>query len=234
MTADAEVARLLSGMPVVVLNLDRRPDRWSDVLDAFPSINDQMVRYPAIDGASLAARDVAAFRATALLDSDRKNACGRLGVLRSCRDLMDTIMSVPVAIFEDDAIPTGIPAAPVPNNADLLILGGRPVDPFIPNGRGWVPVTRWVNKQAFVIQTEQALIALREAWSGEWGPSDVQWWYALQRVNAYVASPAMVTQQDGWSDIEARYRTDEGGIRRDGSTVRFRHRASWSERLEHA
>jgi hypothetical protein len=186
---------------IVVINLDRRPDRWRAMQETWdPEITRRFVRFPAVDGRSLLTEEVRADLAANGASPDRCG--GDLGCRESWRQAVEQYG--PGLYLEDDARPCQLwPHGLPPDQAEVVLLGGgltsKAAEP------GWEPVRAkvWGNHACW-IRTQAAADALVEAWRNPehlCQPVDDAWTAALHGVHAVVAVPQIVFQVDLSSDI---------------------------------
>ena len=190
---------------IVVINLDRRPDRWDALLEAWPtSITERFVRVAAIDGQDLPRERVEEYLQSRQAHSiPFERAAGELG----CRDSWIRAVSEygPGLYFEDDARSCaawsfGRP----PNSAEIVLLGGelwsRTDKP------GWFAIDRGTNgTHAIWIRTQRAADLLLVAWQdprNRHAPVDLAWRSALATSEAVVAVPQIVCQADLSTDVQ--------------------------------
>src|SRR5680860_1487488 len=87
---------------IVVINLDRRPDRWTALQETWmPEIVERFIRFPAIDGHLLSSDQVRENRHGRRLSFER--SAGELGCRESWMNAMER--HGPGLYFEDDARP---------------------------------------------------------------------------------------------------------------------------------
>jgi hypothetical protein len=189
---------------IVVVNLDRRSDRWEAMLEAWTwEVARRFIRFSATDGRS------------AMPDSMRDHCVEHgLSVERCGGDFgaRDSWMRAverygPGLYFEDDAHPSqpwayGLP----PIDAEIVLIGGGLTMKVTEPGWGHIGHKVW-GTHAFWVRTERAAEALVHAWRNPEGPCqpvDDAWNNVLKAANAVVAVPQMVVQVDFGSDIHNR------------------------------
>lgn len=197
---------------VVVLNLDRRPDRWDEMVRELPEYDGAVVRVRAVDGADLREQDVKDFGAR--MRASRSDAptglgyvAGQLGCLRSHRSASEMALreNLPaVTVFEDDAswMPDGraaLAALEPPDDWQVLIYGGRPDGKKLPPGTH--RVSRWLCAHAYSVRGREAFETLVEAWKSEPQEGDRTWWTALAQLRTYAVVPQIFGQRYSHSDI---------------------------------
>jgi hypothetical protein len=186
---------------IVVLNLDRRPDRWAAMQEAWdPEITRRFIRFPAVDGHLL---PTSYLRANGASDGVPLKLCrGAIG----CREswLRAVGHYGPGLYFEDDARPCqlwqhGLP----PDHAGVVLLGGGLTSKA--SEPGWEPVRMNVwGTHAFWVRTQAAADALVQAWRNPESlcqPADDTWTLPLQLARAVAAVPQIVFQVNLDSDI---------------------------------
>ena len=187
---------------IVVINLDRRPDRWEALLAAWqPELSNRFVRFSATDGNDLTGSLVDTYATTRRFPTER--AAAEI----ACRDswLRAVTEHGPGLYFEDDARPCapwsfGSP----PVAAEIVLLGGelwnKTSDP------GWVSVERGLNgSHSIWIRSQQAADALLAAWSSprnRFTPVDYAWRSALGETGAVVAVPQILCQANLGTDVQ--------------------------------
>ncbi len=198
----AFILEVIDPKSIVVINLDRRPERWQSLLEAWPAdVAARFERFSATDGRTLAAEHIDAYGNARNISAER--AAGEMG----CRESYVRAVREhgPALYFEDDARPSepwsyGMP----PDDAELVLLGGelwsRTDQP------GWTAVDRGVNgTHAIWIRTHRAADVLLHAWQSttNWShPIDYSWRAALRACGTVVAVPQIVRQADLESDVQ--------------------------------
>jgi hypothetical protein len=199
---EAFVLEVVAPERIVVINLDRRPDRWKAIRAAWPpEIASRFVRFAAIDGLRLPRERVDAYRRTRMVSPRR--AAGELG----CRDswMRAVERHGPGLYFEDDAracLPWsyGLP----PQDAHIVLLGGDAVQKVA--DPGWSRIRRgaW-GTHAVWIRTDHAAELLVETWRAEATahvPVDQAWEPVLLQTGAVIAVPQVVYQADIRTDVQ--------------------------------
>ncbi|MGE3797819.1 MAG: hypothetical protein AB7G88_08250 [Thermomicrobiales bacterium] len=187
---------------IVVINLDRRPDRWDALLAAWhPDLASRFLRFSATDGRRLSGDRVDAYAAARKLPKER--AAAEI----ACRDSWRraVIQNGPGLYFEDDARPCapwslGRP----PADAEIVLLGGelwsKAREP------GWVHAGAGLNgTHALWIRTPQAAHRLTASWdesSNPNMPADFVWRSALEVCQAVLAVPQIVCQANLGTDVQ--------------------------------
>jgi hypothetical protein len=188
---------------IVVINLDRRPDRWVSMRESWgPLVNERFHRFSATDGRTLPSDRVEASR------RGREYPYDRIAGELACKD--SWIRAVehygPGVYFEDDARPCELWSyGPPPDDAEAVLLGGN-LWPEKVSKPGWASIGRNVfGAHAAWIRTERAARSLVEAWrspSNTGRPVDAAWTQALKRAKAVVAVPQIVYQVDIGTDVQ--------------------------------
>jgi hypothetical protein len=187
---------------IVVVNLDRRPDRWEAMLEAWTwEISRRFTRFSATDGQSAMPDAVRDYCAEHGLQLERCG--GDFGARDSWIRAVEHYG--PGLYFEDDAHPSqswayGLP----PNDAEVVLIGGGLTVKVAEPGWGHIHHKVW-GTHAFWLRTQRAADALVHAWrhpEGPCQPVDDAWNQTLKAVNAVVAVPQMVVQFDLRSDIQ--------------------------------
>lgn len=195
---------LLSDLPGVWLNLDRRPDRADGFRQAMEPRLDRLERLAAVDGQLIHPDEVREF--SVRCDAGRTSMdwyAGALGCLRSHVAAMHWGLERGHdrwLVFEDDATPTGIDHAPAPEEWNILLLGGTPIRAGKKRLAGWSKVTVWNCTHAYAVTLEAAM-DLASAWTAERSEADVSWWPTLRRHEAQAHSPQLYRQVESFSDI---------------------------------
>ncbi len=187
---------------IVIINLDRRPDRWEAMNAAWhPDLAGRFVRFPATDGKSVPHDQIESYAATRNIPPER--AAGELG----CRDSWLRALTAfgPALYLEDDALPCAPWSfGPPPGDAEIVLLGGelwrKTTTP------GWSPIETGANgTHALWIRTQRAADQLLAAWQskrGPAGPIDLLWRSVLPRCNAVVAVPQLICQANLDTDVQ--------------------------------
>lgn len=187
---------------IVVINLDRRPDRWNAFLAAWqPNLASRCLRFPATDGQNLSGERVDAYAAA------RRFPAERAAAEIACRDSWYRAVTEhgPGLYFEDDARPCAPWSfGPPPNDAEIVLLGGhlwaKASEP------GWASTGNGLNgSHALWIRTQRAADALVASWnisSNPTMPVDYVWGSALKSCHAVVAVPQIVCQADLGTDVQ--------------------------------
>lgn len=187
---------------IVVINLDRRPQRWQALQQAWPAaVSQHFARLAATDGQSLPNDRIEAYRKTRAVPSER--AAGELGC---CDSWLRAIRKHgPALYFEDDARPCDPwPYGSPPDDAEIVLLGGelwhKTTKP------GWISAASGVNgTHAVWVRTARAAAELLAVWQNETrrsGPVDFVWNSALRRCNAVVAAPQIICQANLGTDVQ--------------------------------
>src|SRR5688572_16322151 len=200
---------------IVVINLDRRPDRWAALQRAWPPVVcERFVRFPATDGRLLPAEQVEKERQ--IRDHPYERIAGEIG----CRDSWMRAMEQygPALYFEDDARPCELWShGPPPDDAGAVLLGGN-LWPQKASQPGWATIGQNVfGGHAVWIRTQSVADALVRAWRNPTGrvrEIDSAWTLPLKRARTVVAVPQIVYQVDIGTDVQIG-RHDEPG---DGSS----------------
>ena len=187
---------------IVVINLDRRPDRWDAIRHArHPAVTERFVRFAATDGQALPIALVESYRWNRKLPIER--AAGELG----CRDSWFRAVAEhgPGLYFEDDAVPGAPwPFGEPPDSAEIVLPGGelwkRTREP------GWTVAAPGANgSHALWIRTDRAAAELCSVWQPDGrhqGPVDLAWGPVLQARRAVVAVPQIVCQASPDTDVQ--------------------------------
>ncbi|MGE3797818.1 MAG: hypothetical protein AB7G88_08245 [Thermomicrobiales bacterium] len=199
---DMFILEVVDPPEIVVINLDRRPDRWAAMQESWhPEVAKRFVRFSATDGRLLAPHDVEPHQTANKLNVEKaaaEVAC-RQSWIRAVEEFG------PALYFEDDARPGDLwPYGLPPDDATLVLLGGflwrktrRP---------GWCPA--WYGASgahAVWLRTDRAAKSLVRAWQSDdrrFEPIDISWSTALIRSRAVIAVPQMVLQVDLGTDIQ--------------------------------
>ena len=204
MSPDMFILDVINPQSIVVINLDRRPDRWAAMQQAWhPEVVQRFVRFVAVDGRLLAPHDYDASLYQVANNVSFEKATAEVACRQSWIEAVKQFG--PALYFEDDARagdpwPYGLP----PDSADLVLLGGflwrKTLQP------GWRSAWQGASAgHAIWIRNEQAVEALLQAWQSDEGrfqPPDVSWSTALIQSHAVIAVPQMVPQADLGTDIQ--------------------------------
>jgi hypothetical protein len=196
---------------IVVINLDRRPDRWTALQEAWsPGVAQRLTRFSAVDGRELPPERVEENRQGRDLSYER--IAGELGCRESWSGAVEQYG--PGLYFEDDARPCQLWSyGPPPDDAEVVLLGGN-LWPQKVAEPGWASISHSVfGGHAVWIRTQKAADALVRAWRKPvqaFGAIDVLWMRPLKRANAVVAVPQIVYQVDIGTDVQMG-RVDEPG-----------------------
>jgi hypothetical protein len=197
---------------IVVINLDRRPDRWEALIKAWdPEVAGRFVRFSAIDGRTLPASEVEAHRRGRDFPYDR--IAGEAGCRISWANAVEQFG--PGLYFEDDARPCEIWShGPPPDDAGVVLLGGN-LWPQKTSRPGWATIGQNVfGGHGVWIRTEAAARSLVRAWrmpANIGRPIDASWTQPLRRANTVVAVPQIVYQVDIGTDVQIGRHDEPGG-----------------------
>lgn len=187
---------------VVVINLDRRPERWRTVQAAWhPDLASRFVRFSATDGREMPADRVTVYMERRRVSIDR--AAGELGCLDSW---IRAVSEHGAGLYlEDDACPCAPWACgPPPDDAEIVLLGGQLWEPT--SEPGWISAGKGVNgTQAVWIRTQRAADELLASWQPHneaTGPVDFVWRSALSTCRTVLAVPQIVCQIDLDTDVQ--------------------------------
>jgi GR25 family glycosyltransferase involved in LPS biosynthesis len=200
---------------VVVINLQRRPDRLAAFLVRWSAISDnpqsalrtpQLSIFPALDGHAVE------------IPPEWQSGPGAFGCMQSHRAVLAQALVDGVErllVLEDDAVfvphfPSRLAAflAAVPSDWDQLMLGGHHLSTPIPMGQGIVRVTACGHNHCYAMRPA-FMARLLDRWRGG-GPFNGQvhcdWIMSqdpeLQAAHhVYAPEPFLVTQATGRSDI---------------------------------
>jgi hypothetical protein len=202
LTPEQFILEVVAPERIIVINLDRRPDRWAALQEAWePEIARRFARFAATDGQLIPAAEAAANIHGRPISLER--SAGEIG----CRDswIRAVEQHGPALYLEDDARPCELWSyGPPPEDAEVVLLGGN-------LGRkvsepGWAMIRSGVwGGHAVWIRTQTAADALVHAWRNPVGGHrslDVAWNRPLRQARAVVAVPQIVIQVDTGSDIE--------------------------------
>ncbi len=206
------VLELAAPEKIVVINLDRRPERWQAMLDTWqPELAGRFVRFSATDGQLLPEPLVRRYAERRKVPFER--AAGELG----CRESWFRAVSEhgPGLYFEDDARPCAPWAfGPPPDSPEIVLLGGdlwtKAPEP------GWLPPGKGLNgTHATWIRTQRAADELMAVWHADAyrkGPVDFAWTRVLSKVDTVVAVPQIVCQADTGTDVQIGRRRDRNQL----------------------
>ncbi|MFC5374336.1 hypothetical protein ACFPIF_17385 [Brevundimonas faecalis] len=211
---------------VIVINLDRRADRWEMFQDAWRDLLpwDRVERLSATEGAALADDAKAWFRGR---KRDRTWA-GRGGcALSHARALRQARLRGwdRVLIMEDDAVPTNLTSIEElkaklgRDDWDLFYLGGHePLGPFRSAGDGVMRIHGALDAHAYAVsgRLRDWLIAHMpdetDLWSWLARERAVDRWYRREvgrRFTVMMSMPALALQREGTSDITQGWRASD-------------------------
>jgi hypothetical protein len=201
LTPEQFILDVIDPEEIVVINLDRRPDRWESMQEAWPpEIVRRFTRFSAVDGQlQLTDQDRAHLAASGV---SHERCGGDIGCRESWRRAVERYG--PGLYFEDDARPCQLwPHGLPPDQAEVVLLGGGLTSKA--SEPGWEPVRQnaW-GMHAFWVRTPAAAGALVQAWSNPahlCQPADDVWTAVLHRARAVVAVPQIVFQVNLGSDI---------------------------------
>jgi hypothetical protein len=186
---------------IIVINLDRRPDRWAGMQEAWdPEIARRFIRFPAVDGQFLLTDHVREYCAANGASLERCG--GDIGCRESWMRAVERYG--PGLYFEDDARPCELwPHGLPPDQAEVVLLGGGLTSKA--SEPGWEPLRLNVwGTHAFWVRTQAAADALIQAWRTPQHlcqTADDAWTVPLQVAQAVVAVPQIVFQINLGSDI---------------------------------
>jgi hypothetical protein len=189
---------------IVVLNLDRRPDRWRAMQETWaPEITRRFIRFSAVDGHLQPSDHIREYCAANGVSFEQ--CCGVIGCRESWLRAVERYGTG--LYFEDDARPCELWSyGPPPDDAGVVLLGGGLTRKV--SEPGWSPVRLKVwGRHAFWVRTRNASEALVQAWRNPESPcqpGDDLWTLPLQQMKAAVAVPQIVFQADLDSDIPRR------------------------------
>jgi len=202
MTPEMFILEAIDPQSIVVINLDRRPDRWERMLASWhPEVATRFFLFPATDGRLVATTDFENYR------NGRDLRPEQAAAEFACRDSWIRAVEQfgPSLYFEDDARPGdpwpyGLPS----DSAGLVCLGGnlwrKSLEP------GWRSAHLGTSgSHAIWIRTDRAAQALLDAWRSDAGqiePVDVSWVPALERIESTIAVPQMAHQIDLVTDVQ--------------------------------
>lgn len=201
-TPEIFILEIIAPERIIVINLDRRSDRWTAMQESWaPDIVQRFTRFSATDG-----QLVSVAHAEANLhgrDISLERSAGEFG----CRESWIRAVEPygPGLYFEDDARPCQHWSyGPLPDEAEVVLLGGnrrqRVANP------GWAPIRSIVwGAQAVWIRTQKAADSLIHAWRNPVDPHwshDVASLQPLREAKAVLAVPQIVIQVLIDSDID--------------------------------
>lgn len=212
LTPDLFILEVIDPEQIIVINLDRRPDRWIAMQETWaPDIVQRFTRFSAVDGQILPADRVEENRSGRDLSFER--IAGELGCRESWIGAVEQFG--PGLYFEDDARSCELWSyGPPADDAGVVLLGGnlwpqKVADP------GWATVRSSVfGGHAVWIRTQSAADSLVHAWRRPAGPArsiDVAWTRPLKQANAVVAVPQIVFQVDIGTDVQMGRYDEPGG-----------------------
>jgi GR25 family glycosyltransferase involved in LPS biosynthesis len=183
---------------VFCINLDRRTDRWGHAAGEFRRMGLNVERFPAVDGSGL--------------QPEHGLTPGEAGCLASHLAVLGLVLErkLPDAlVFEDDVEFGGdapyvfahaLAAGLVPDDWDLLYLGGAHREPPVPINSKVARVRRTLTASHFAIRQDIARRVIDSA-KRDPRPFDVVLADLQPEVGAYTFEPAIAWQRPGHSDI---------------------------------
>jgi len=210
-TPEQFILEVIDPERIVVINLDRRPDRWSAMQEVWtPEVGRRLTRFSATDGQLLPTGSVEDNRSGRDLPFER--VAGEIGCRESWMNAVE--QHGPGLYFEDDARPCQLWSyGPPPDDAEVVLLGGN-LWPQKVAKPGWATIGHGVfGGQAVWLRPPTAADDLIQAWRPPSGPArsiDAAWTRPLKRANAVVAVPQIVYQVDIGTDVQMG-RVDEPG-----------------------
>lgn len=182
------------------INLDRRPARWTAMQENFARLGIESVeRFAAIDGEVTIVPE----RLSHLRPASYACALSHLAAVKRAQE----IGSPTVLIFEDDCLfdPEFVDTFPifmsqVPDDWDMLFLGGYHFESPLPVSRNIVRAVMTLTTHAYVLRQSiySAFIELNENPPGSVDRNNT---ILQQKFNCYCCEPNIVGQLAGYSDL---------------------------------
>ena len=185
---------------IVVINLKRRKDRLEQFTQEAERIGFEFEVHEAIDGKAINLDPIVAGRLS------------HIQVLRSIGRDERVLICEDDAIFREDFNESlDSYMADLPEDWDIFYLGALKVT-TTPVNKHWVRQVETTGTQAYCVKPEQVDLFLHIAREGEkW--IDVAYRMWSDRTKAYVASPDLVIQSEGFSDLREAHAQDFKGFR---------------------
>jgi hypothetical protein len=202
LTPEQFILEVVDPDEIVVINLDRRPDRWEAMHEAWPpEVASRFVRFLATDGQLVPVAEAEANIHGRPISLER--SAGEIGCRNSWIRAVE--QHGPALYLEDDARPCELwPYGPPPDNAGVVLLGGNLGNKV--SEPGWAAILGGVwGAHAVWIRTQPAAGSLVQAWRNPVGTQrslDLAWRIPLRQAHAVIAVPQIVIQVDTGSDID--------------------------------